>query len=604
MQKKNNYSVVEMEITNLKVSNTNPRFIQTVINEEFAIAELINLEIKKMVKLTKSVIENGLLPITFYCFKENGEIVLADGNRRLTVLKILQNPGIIPDNAKTKELIELCENAVELNLPKKLPCVIYDEWSDELFNILNSLHVTDESKSDWTPLAQYRMSSRHGGNKHSWMKTLLFYYNDKEVDILTNRKADVYRRMFDALKNININILPTGEIETSDAKRKLDSFCKLIKTNTVDTRTNPNEFKEKVKNIFQDAILPIQEKYSINLNNPIIYESQEFSLNRLGLTICNDNGKLIKYDANEVKYSFKDPSGTVSKTFSSMIGKWELCVEYDSAQKNLYFNVIEKRETNIILSASRITVKLGNSVFLKTYILSATNAFNEDVKSKVKIKAAPGQSIKLENDTLSGDSAENTYVIQYQYRDKFGECSKTLYVQVTHEEDFSPLKGVITKSNLLSWGSVPITINYDNTIASLINEINNLNFIDYPNIISCACRSIIELSFDVMFAHGKINGTQIKGKIEFIDRLKLIIDVLSDKQNLTNIQKGDPKTFSSYKDEQNFLATFDERKLKAVNGLLNSAAHKAGKHINLNSLEECIRKDISRLVALINQLLK
>lgn len=604
MNKKNNYTVVEMPVKDLQVSKTNPRFIQIVMDEKFAIAELINLEIKKMIKLTKSIIETGLLPITFYCFKENGEIVLADGNRRLTVLKILQNPKLIPDNSKTRELIELCENANSIELPSQIPCVIYEEWSDELFNILNSLHVTDESKSDWTPLAQYRMSSRYGGNKHSWMKSLLFYYDDKEVDIMTTRKADVYRRMFDAIKSNKIDITDKGEILIADAKIKLDSFCKLIKNNIVDTRTAHDEFKNKVKEIFQDAILPIPEKYNISLKNGFLYESQEFNLEKIGLVICSDNGKAIRYDKEAVQYSFKDPSGNAVNEFSSIVGQWELFLEYDGYLKNLKFSVLEKQETNITLSATRITVKVGNSVYLRNYIVSATNAFNEDVKSKVKIKAAPGQSIKLENDTLSGDSAENTYVIQYQYKDKFGECSKTLYVQVTHEEDFSPLKGVITKSNLLSWGSVPITINYDNTVASLINEINNLNFIDYPNIISCACRSIIELSFDVMFEQGKINDAQFRGKIEFIDRLKLIIDVLSDKQNLTNIQKGDPKTFSSYKDEQNFLATFDERKLKAVNGLLNSADHKAGKHINLNSLEECIRKDISRLVALINQLLK
>lgn len=604
MDKKNNYTVIEMPVKDLQVSKTNPRFIQIVMDEKFAIAELINLEIKKMIKLTKSVIETGLLPITFYCFKENGEIILADGNRRLTVLKILQNPKLIPNNSKTKELIELCESASSIVLPSKIPCVIYEEWSDELFNILNSLHVTDESKSDWTPLAQYRMSFRHGGNKHSWMKTLLFYYDDKEVDAMTNRKADVYRRMFDAIKSNKIGISEKGEIETTDAKTKLDSFCKLIRNNVVDTRTSLEDFRFKVKEIFQDAILPIPEKYNISIKNSLLYELQEFSLEKVGLSISTDDGKPIRYNREAVNYTFKTPSGNVVKEFKSIVGQWELCLEYDGFIKNLKFNVLEKRETNIVLSATRISVKAGNSAYLRSYIIAATNAFNEDVKSKVKIKSAPGQSINIENDTLSGDSAENTYIIQYQYKDKYGECSKTLYVQVTHEEDFSPLKGETTKTNLLSWGSESITINYDNTVASLINEINNLNFIDFPNIISCACRSIIELSYDIMIERGKIDNNLLPGKVEFIDRLKIIIEVLSNKQNLTRIQQGNPRTFSSYKDEQNFLATFDERKFKAINGLLNSAAHKAGKHINLNNLEECIRKDISRLVALINQLFK
>lgn len=600
MDKQQRYTVVEMDVNDLHVSKTNPRFIQTVLNEDIAISELINLEIKKMVKLTKSVIETGMLPITFYCFKENGEIVLADGNRRLTVIKILQDYSLIPDNSKTKELVELCRNAGPVELPSKIPCVIYDEWSDELFNILNSLHVTDDSKSDWTPLAQYRMSSRHGGNKHSWMKTLLFYYDDKEVDLMTNRKADVFRRMFDALKSIKITVSAKGEIETTNAKNKLDAFYKLIKTNIVDTRTNPDEFKEKVKEIFKDEILPIQEKYNFSLRSASIYESQEFSLSLLGLTICTENGKAIKYDENTVSYTFINPLGEHVKEFKSSVGTWEICVEYDGEKKNLQFNVKEKEETQICLTANRVSVKVGNSVFLRSYILSATNAFNEEVKSKVKIKAAPKQSVQIENDTLSGDVVENTYKILYQYKDKNGECSKTLYVQVTDEEDFSPLKGVITKNNLLSWGSVPILIDYDNTVSELINEINQLDFVNFPNIISCSCRAILELSYDNLFARGEI-ASNLK-RIEFIDRLKLIVGVLTD--NLKYIVDGDPKTFNSFHDEQNFLNTFDEAKFKSINGRLNSAAHKSGKNVNLNELEECIRKDISRLVALINQLLK
>ncbi len=600
MDKKQKYTAVEMDVNDLHVSITNPRFIHAVINEEIAISELINLEIKKMIKLTKSVIETGMLPITFYCFKENGEIVLADGNRRLTVIKILNNPKLIPDNSKTKELIDLCENASLIDLPTKIPCVIYDEWTDELFNILNSLHVTDESKSDWTPLAQFRMSSRHGGNKHPWMKTLLFYYDDKDVDIMTNRKADVFRRMFDALKSLSVNVLTTGEIETQNAKIKLDLFIKLIKGNIVDTRTNPETFKDQVKQVFCEEILPPQPKYTICLKNTTIYHSQQFDLAHIGLNICLENGKSVKYDENSIQYAFTNPLGESVKEFDSIVGQWIIHIEYDGEHKDLQFRVIEKEETHIFLTANRVSVKVGNSVYLRNYILSATNAFNEDVKSKVKIKAAQGQSIKIENDTLSGDCLENTYIIQYQYKDNNGECSKTLYVQVTDEEDFSPLHGEIRKNKLLSWGSVPVTINYDNTVASLINEINQLDFISFPNIISCSCRSILELSYDTLLSSNKI-GLSNK-KVEFIDRLRLIIDVLLN--NLVSIVKGDPKTFNSFHDEQNFLNTFDVPKLKAINGKLNSAAHKSSKNVNLNDIEECIRKDISRLVALINQLLK
>ena len=99
--------------------------------------------------------------------------------------------------------------------------------------------------------------------------------------------------------------------------------------------------------------------------------------------------------------------------------------------------------------------------------------------------------------------------------------------------------------------------------------------------------------------NGKIKPHQ--GKVEFIDRLKSIIEVLFE--NLQDIVHGDPQTFNSYHDEKNFLSTFNDSKLKAINGRLNSSAHKSGKNVNLTELSECIRTDISRLISLINQLL-
>lgn len=594
------YTFVELAVEDLQVSTTNPRFVQIVMNENFAIAKLIDLEINKMTKLVKSVVDKGLLPLTFYCFKENGGVVLADGNRRLTVLKILQNPKLIPENTKNKELIDICKSVGAIDLPHKIPCVIYDEWSDELFDILNSLHVTDESKSDWTPLAQYRMSSRHGGNKHSWMKTLLCYFSDNEVDLMTNRKADVFRRMFDAIKSNKIQILENGEIDIINAREKLKSFCKLIKNGTVNTRSEIGEFQNRVKQIFINDITPLHEKYSIIIRKDYLYESQGFSLNKLGLEIRNEGGKIVNYTEDIILYHFKNPYGEETKEFISLIGQWELIVEYEGFKKNLKFDVIEKKETKIVLNGTKISVTKGDSAYLRNYIVTATNAFNEDVKSKVKIKAVKGQNIKIENDTLSGDLEENTYIIQYYYKDNYGECSKILYVQVTHEKDFYPLKGEVSKTNLLSWGNIPVTISYDNTVSALINEINKLDFAEFPNIISCSCRAIIELSYDMLLAHGKINPNN--GKIEFINKIELIVQAI--KSNLSNIVNGAPKIFNSFHDEQNFLNSFNEGKLKSINWKLNSAAHKSGKNVNLSELEECIKKDIARIVVLINQILK
>ena len=285
--------------------------------------------------------------------------------------------------------------------------------------------------------------------------------------------------------------------------------------------------------------------------------------------------------------------------FSSIKGEWVSHLIYDGVSKDLSFEVVAKKEIAITLILTKATLKLGNSINLRNYIGLATNSFNEDIRSKVKIKPIKSPLAKVEKDIFSGDNAEGIYIIQYQYKDKEGECSKTLFVEVSAEEDWSPLKGVLTPKPLLSWGKDSIVIKYDNTVAALVNEINKFSFSEYPNVIACSCRAILELSYDSLLVNGKIKPHQ--GKVEFIDRLKSIIEVLFE--NLQDIVHGDPQTFNSYHDEKNFLSTFNDSKLKAINGRLNSSAHKSGKNVYLTELSECIRTDISRLISLINQLL-
>lgn len=43
---------------------------------------------------------------------------------------------------------------------------------------------------------------------------------------------------------------------------------------------------------------------------------------------------------------------------------------------------------------------------------------------KVKIKPIKSPLAKVEKDIFSGDNSEGIYIIQYQYKDKEGECQK------------------------------------------------------------------------------------------------------------------------------------------------------------------------------------
>ena len=60
--------IQNIKLDDLKVSTTNPRFVNTVIDEVQAIFLLINQDMDKMKNLFISISKEGFLPIPFYVF--------------------------------------------------------------------------------------------------------------------------------------------------------------------------------------------------------------------------------------------------------------------------------------------------------------------------------------------------------------------------------------------------------------------------------------------------------------------------------------------------------------------------------------------------------
>ena len=169
--------IQNIKLDDLKVSTTNPRFVNTVIDEVQAIFLLINQDMDKMKNLFISISKEGFLPIPFYVFINKNETIVMDGNRRLSALKLIKNPDLLPDNDKYIELKNIVKN-IKIDIPLQLPCIVFRENNDQLWDTLLKLHISDESKLIWSPLAQYTMSKRLGGNKYKYMLTCSQKVND------------------------------------------------------------------------------------------------------------------------------------------------------------------------------------------------------------------------------------------------------------------------------------------------------------------------------------------------------------------------------------------------------------------------------------------
>ena len=176
--------IQNLNVSDLYVSTTNPRFVNTVIDEDQAIIMLVKQDLEKMKSLIKSINNEGFLPIPFYIFDNSKEKIVMDGNRRLSAIKLIKDPNILPDIDQFSELKEICKKTDTI-MPNEIPCIIFTEDNNNLWDTLQKLHISDESKLIWSPLAQFTMSQKLGGNKYKYMKTLLHYFDTEDVDKMT-----------------------------------------------------------------------------------------------------------------------------------------------------------------------------------------------------------------------------------------------------------------------------------------------------------------------------------------------------------------------------------------------------------------------------------
>lgn len=585
------YKTKDVNLDELEVSKINPRFIQTVLNEQIAIQEIIRLEPVKMLNLVKSI-SKGVLPLPFYLVIQDEKYILMDGNRRLTAIKILKEPSLIPNLDKYKELRDFCIDNSSCILPKTMPCVVYDKYDDSLLNVLERLHVADESKSDWTPLAQYRMSHRMGGSKHKWMKTLLYYFEDSEVDKMTIGHSDKFNRMFIAITNEKIKIYEDGHLEGNDIKDKLLSVFSLFKNKQLDTRSPKESYTNWAIKIFKKNDKPVIEtpEYNLSILNDKFYTGQKVDVDSLNIEIKDKSNRKVSYNNSEVNLKFLKTDGKeIDKFNTNMVGYVEIIVTYNNVSKKFKINIAEKLDPEIIFVSDKFTIERGNTCDLTKLVASATNGYGQDVKSKIKIYSVDGYG-KVEGNVFSDENLLGQYGFAYKFKDITGSnYSKVVYIEVVDKVK-TPITTAQVKSKLFSFEK-NIILNMGYEVGELIEEINKLNMDDYAAVIACSCRSIIELVFDQLVVSKKVEFTKnLKDKL-FEIKNKLINGGLVPLINKDGI-------LNSFTKEKNFIIGLD---IEEMNAVLNQCAHNSIALVNKYKIEELIRKELTHLLVICNE---
>ncbi|MBT2772756.1 hypothetical protein J7J47_11015 [Halomonas sp. ISL-60] len=171
-----------IDISLLKLDLNNPRFPVAPESQREAIKLMVELQGDKIVNLAQDIVENGLDPSErLIVFKDElDSYVAAEGNRRLTALKLLSQPDLVGENNVSRKIKKIVKANVKI--PTRLECSIYDEGED--YSHWVSLKHTGENQGvgrvRWTGQESDRHRAQNGSTSFG-NQLLKFLHDEKSI---------------------------------------------------------------------------------------------------------------------------------------------------------------------------------------------------------------------------------------------------------------------------------------------------------------------------------------------------------------------------------------------------------------------------------------
>ena len=171
-----------IEISSLLLDLDNSRFPDSPDSQRDAIVKMVELQGEKLVNLARDIIAHGMDPSERLIVLKEGEsnFVVAEGNRRVTTLKLLNQPDIISENKITKKIKDLLKT--NPSIPKKVDCVVYEN-EEEFEHWINLKHTGENQgigRVRWTGQESDRHRAKHGETSLGF-QFLSFLHVEKEI---------------------------------------------------------------------------------------------------------------------------------------------------------------------------------------------------------------------------------------------------------------------------------------------------------------------------------------------------------------------------------------------------------------------------------------
>ena len=194
------------------------------------------LQESSIITLMLSIGENGFcIGESLLVIEENNQYIVVEGNRRLTALKILDNPKLA--TLHKRQIKQVLDETTYR--PKDIPCILFEK-REEIFQYLGYKHITGIKTWDMLAKAQYfnnlipylesktflkqiRELAKMVGTKSNYIKMSLISYKLYEM-VNLDKSTFYFKYIADALKYetviqfLNINLDSENPLENLDEK--------------------------------------------------------------------------------------------------------------------------------------------------------------------------------------------------------------------------------------------------------------------------------------------------------------------------------------------------------------------------------------------------
>ncbi len=401
--------IVKLPINEICVNPENPRHDEVIMDlgEIFIMQQLVKTkkDSQAMYKLICDIFENNWFPqsiVTVTYNDEKGKYVAWDGNRRLTALKILQNPNILDslNNFTYIQRNKIYDMHKQINDKSfyEVSCYVATSF-EECADYIRAIHTTDTGALPWSDVAKKRFENKLGiKNMFSQLKeycskpfeNISDNFSVNKFEKIANSKVGKEYLKIDNTDNILTHTSPIEELEEKLLRIVKDINEGTLKNENIKNATEMEKYlygqdNEKISVEEKDIIVPSSNKKD---NEEIQKDINKVDRN-------NEN----KGQANEGQISFIKP------TFYELIKR-----ESDSIFIRININKLKKDNPRTIgihdlcYEIQQMCINNHNKIynisfaFLLRSLLEQSAIYfliNKNIWEKLK-KGYAGKDLKLE----------------------------------------------------------------------------------------------------------------------------------------------------------------------------------------------------------------